>query len=420
MNKLVPILAFITLFVVACGLPSGDTATPRPTYTPYPTFTPETSSTTSVPTGNTAQESAPGEYVEMRGQKDWFFGTALTYAEKGMEEFRRKNYLAAIENLELSQRHRDKPSAVLRSWIGLSYQALEQYEDAIEQHTASIEIEDSVTERTNRGLAYLSLGLCEPAVVDARSALAMEPQSADNIHTDAEANYILGNCYAYGGQFLLALQHAEAALEISRENNYEGEYLADRELLVAQIRDGLNPSGPDTDFFLIPALESFEQGMESFNQENYQKAIESFESTKQLHGKPSTVIESWLGLSFQSLEQHDQAIAHFTRAIEIKDSAADRLNRSISYVLTDQCSLAADDAEKALLLPPHKEVGYHTEVEANLILANCLGGAGDYRLAYVHAEAALSSAISHDYPTEEVALLVEDRDYFKSMADAQN
>ena len=416
--RFVQICALVTLMAAACSLPTGDTATPRPTYTPYPTFTPE-ASTAGSPTEMEGQESAPGEYVEIGGQKDWFFGTALFHAEKGMSEFRGENYLAAIESLEEAQRHRDKPSAVLNSWMGLAYQALGRYQEAVRHHTTAIKIEDSVSERTNRGHAYLLQGVCELAIADAKAALAMEPQSVMGLHTDAEANYILGNCLAYDGEYLLALQHAEAALEISRENNYQGEYLADRESLVTQIRDQLDPSKPDSDFLLITALDKMEQGIEDYNAGDYQGAIESFEAAKDHHGKPSGVIESWLGLSFQALGQQDQAIAHFSESIKIADSAVDRLNRSVTYSLTGQCSLAVDDAKASLSLPPHQEDGYHSEVEANSILVECYADAGDYRLAMVHAEAALNGAISHNYPADDIAILLDNRDFIKSLADAQ-
>ena len=414
------IFALIALMAVACGLPTGDTVTPRPTYTPYPTFTPETSSTTGSSTENRGQESAQGEYVEIGGRRDWFFGKAKVYVEKGDEQFWKGNYREAIEHFKQAQEHRGSPSAVLENRIGNSYQALELYQDAVRHHSSAIEIEDSSVDRVARGTAYLYQGLCEPAVADAKVALTMEPQSADGRHTDAEANYILGSCYAYDGQYLLALQHAEAALEISRDNNYENQYLSDGKLLVAQISDGLDPNKPHFDFFLIPASEKWEQGIKNFDAGDFQRAIENFETAQQYHGKPSTVIESWLGLSFQSLERHDQAILRFTRAIEIKDSSVDRVNRSLSYMSTTRCPEAINDAQEALSLPSHLEPGYHSEVEANSVLAGCYSDAGNYRLANVHAEAALGGAISHDYSADDIALLLDFRDYIRSLDDAQN
>ena len=270
--------AFTTLLVLSCGLPGGDAPTPRPTYTPYPTLTAEMPSVASGRTESASQNSDLGEYVEMGGQKDWFFGEAAFHVQNGMEAFEAGNYRAAIRSYEQARQHRSKPSAAVESWLGLSYQALERYEDAVLHHSASIEIEDSVTERTNRGIAYLHQGQCRPAMTDAKVALEMEPESTEGLHTDAEANFILGNCYAYDGQFLLALQHSEAALDISVENSYATELISERELLVEQVREGLGPSGPDFDFFLGPALAAWEQGIESFNRGHYREAIESFES----------------------------------------------------------------------------------------------------------------------------------------------
>ena len=182
----------------------------------------------------------------------------------------------------------------------------------------------------------------------------------------------------------------------------------------------MDPSKPHFDFFLLPAAAAYEQGVEKFNEGNYLEAIQSLEAAQDHHGKLSTVLQSWLGVSYQSLEKHDQAITHFTEAIEIKDSAVDRLNRSLSYMLTDRCPLAVDDAKASLALPPHQEDGYHSEVEANVVLAECYASANDYRLANVHAEAALNGAISHDYSADDIALLLDNRDYIKSLTDAQD
>ena len=70
-------------------------------------------------------------------------------------------------------------------------------------------------------------------------------------------------------------------------------------------------------------------------------------------------------------------------------------------------------------MPPHEEDGYHSEVEANSVLASCYLEASDYRSAYVHAESALSGAIAHGYPTGDIDSLIEARDLAKSLADSQ-
>ena len=103
-----------TALLVAAGAQLGEaTHTPRPTCTPYPTFTREPHPGTRTRTEATTRVAVSGEFIEMEGERDWFSGTALSYAEKGTSDFREGCYLAAMENLEEAQRHRDEPSSVL-------------------------------------------------------------------------------------------------------------------------------------------------------------------------------------------------------------------------------------------------------------------------------------------------------------------
>ena len=248
----------------------------------------------------------------------------------------------------------------------------------------------------------------------------MEPQSGNGIHTDAEANYILASCYAYDGQFLLALQHAEAGLSISIEQGYKKAMLSKRRALVEQIRQALHPNQGDVDFFIAAALEDWVRGVEQFEEGNYQAAIQSFETAREHHGKPSTVIESWIGLSYQSLEQHNPAITHFTAAIKIRDSAIDRLKRGLSYLFIAQCSDAIVDAEITLSMPAYEEVGYHSHPEANSLLASCYMEKGKFKLASVFAEAALSGAIANGYPVGDIEALMESRDLAQALTDTEN
>ena len=189
--KFVLIIALTSWLVMACSLPSEATHTPRPTYTPYPTFTMQPHVADSVRTDTSVSSENTGDFFEMEGRKEWFYGEVLTFVERGTDAFRQGRYRAAIDNLTQAQRHRDKPSSVVETWIGLSYQALGEFEAAIQHHSAAIDILDGAIERTNRGLAYVFNGECAPAIQDAKAALTMEPHGASGIHSDAEANYIL-------------------------------------------------------------------------------------------------------------------------------------------------------------------------------------------------------------------------------------
>ena len=425
------LLILIPFLTTACGSMSASTPTPRPTYTSYPTFTPiptDTPYTTSTPlpsaTGSTSQnnDTSPtnaGTFVEMEGQKEWFFGSAKAHVEKGRSEFQGGRYEAAIYSFKRAQEFHDKPSAVLENWIGLSYQELGEYKTAIHHHSVAIKIYDAATERANRGLAYVYSGQCGPAGIDAKIALEMEPQSTIGIHTDAEANYILASCYAYEGNYLQALQHAEAASQISIENEYENDVISEREAMAEQIRQSLDPNQPYTEFFIGTALIAYEQGMEKFGQGDYQAAIQNFGEARDYHLKPSTVLESLIGLSYQYLEEYDLSILHFTNAIDVDDNAVDRIHRSWSYLVTARYDQAIGDAKIALSMKPHVEKGYHTKAEANWVLADSHLGQGDYRAAYEYAEAVLNSAVANNYSSENIAALNEYRDLAESMVKTQ-
>ena len=396
-----------------------STPTPRPTYTSYPTYTPSPSVTGSASQSNEIPTVDPGIYIEIEGQKEWFFGSAKVHVEKARNEFERGRYEAAIYSFKRAQESHNKPSAVLENWIGLSYQALGKFETAVNHHSAAIEIDDDARERVNRGLAYLLSGQCGPAIIDTKVALEMEPRSAAGFHTDAEANYILASCYAYEGKYLQALQHTEASLQISIENKYENELISEREAIVAQIRPGLDPNQPFIEFFVGRALIAYEQGIEKFGQGDYQSAIQSFEDARDYHLNPSSVLENWIGMSYQSLEEHDLAILHFTSAIDVEDSPIDRINRSWSYWITARYDQAIQDAKVALSMKPHLEQRYHTEAEANWVLAVSHLDQGDYRAAYEYADVALNSAVSSNYSSEDIAALMESRGLAESMVRTQ-
>ena len=418
--RMAQIMILSLLLTIACTAMDATNPTSRPTYTPYPTFTPESPLATTSSAEISTRLADPGEFVELEGRKERFSGAALSYVEEGIKEFKRRSYLLAIESFKKSQQQRDEPSYILENWTGLAYRALGRYTEAIEHYSASIEIEDNATGRVNRGIAYLFDGRCEPALSDSKAALAMEPESGAGFHTDAEANYILASCHAYDGQFLLALQHAEAGLSISVEQGYKREMITDREALVEQIRQALHPDEGDVDFFIAAALEAWVQGVELFEEGDYWAAIQRFEKARIHHGKPSTVIESWIGSSYQSLERHNRAIAAFTKAIEIRDSAIDRLNRGLSYMLTRDCLSAIDDAEISLSMPVYEEDGYHSFTEANSMLASCYMEEGNFKLASVFAEAALSGAIANGYPVSDIEALMESRDLAGSLAATEN
>ena len=179
-------------------------------------------------------------------------------------------------------------------------------------------------------------------------------------------------------------------------------------------RTGTQPNAatPDPDhikelgrpyWFVDQAAEEFDRGTELFYQGDYDGAIQAYKSAQIHHGKPSTVLENKIGIAFLGLGNHQQAIDHFTKAIEIEDGPVGRLNRASSYIETGQCPLAIHDAQQALDMKPESTDGYHTDAEAHIVLRTCHMAIGDYTKAVENARAAVSLMATNKYSAEESA-----------------
>ena len=173
-----------------------------------------------------------------------------------------------------------------------------------------------------------------------------------------------------------------------------------------------NAATPDPDhikelgrpyWFFGQALAEANRGADLFDQGDYHGAIQAYQSAQIHHGKPSSVLENRIGMVFQFLDDHQQAIVHLTKAIEIEDNRADRTNRAFSYSETGQCLLAVNDAEQALEMKPESTVRFRIDVNAHKVLRNCHFAIGDYPQAVENARAALKLMETHQYTGEKIA-----------------
>lgn len=163
----------------------------------------------------------------------------------------------------------------------------------------------------------------------------------------------------------------------------------------------------DEEWFYGSAWSEFERGGLLLDIGDYQGAIAAYESAQAYHGKPSRVLENRIGISFQVMGNHQNAIVHFTKALEIKDNPADRVNRALSYLETGKCSLAIHDAEKTLYMDAEHTDGLHTDAEAHVILASCHDLSDDYERATKHGKLALPLMRSYGYSDDDIAWVLE-------------
>ena len=157
------------------------------------------------------------------------------------------------------------------------------------------------------------------------------------------------------------------------------------------------------DSFSGQAATEFEKGNDLLKQENYHAALQAFQSAQVHHGKPSSVLENQIGMAFRRLDDHQQAIDHFTKAIEIKDNPVGRVNRSLSYIETSQCPLTFQDAKRALDMEPKSAEGFHTHAEAHEALSTCHLMTGDNTSAIKHTKAALALMEENNYSAAALA-----------------
>ena len=151
-------------------------------------------------------------------------------------------------------------------------------------------------------------------------------------------------------------------------------------------------------------------------QGQYAEAIDKMKEVQQLLDKPSQVLHNQIGHAYRSLRDFDQAIYHFSMAIEADDNSSDRVNRAMVYWYNHQCQEALQDANIALDMNPITDVGYHTDVEAHLALAECYTRGGQYDLALQHMDLSIAVAKEHGVRPARIGQLSQLRTNIEAIA----
>ena len=159
------------------------------------------------------------------------------------------------------------------------------------------------------------------------------------------------------------------------------------------------------ELFFGSAWTEYETGRTLMNNGDYQAAVAAFSRAQVHHGEPSAILENRIGIAFQGLNDHTQAIAHLTVAIAIEDSPRDRTNRAKSYLQTGRCDLAINDANQTLAMTPEYTEGLHTDAEAHTVLGACHIINGNPSLGIFHSQTALKIATEHGYRSGDTAAI---------------
>ena len=144
------VLVVSLLALVACsGAPQGEFETPTPTAKP-PT-----------PTAGLLTVDAKLYDNEAIGSSDIFdryTAAADAPVQRGKALLASGDYSGALDAFLEAKRRAGPPQPSIESYIGLTYQRLEQYDLAIEHHSTAISMGDNETVRINRASHITPMG----------------------------------------------------------------------------------------------------------------------------------------------------------------------------------------------------------------------------------------------------------------------
>ena len=274
------------------------------------------------------------------GNHDLFLGPVAKAVNEGHSLMSEGRYLESLAAYTRAQELHPVPSSVLHNRIALVQYALGDPESAIGHYTYAIQINDSASSRLGRAMIYRDTNKCSSAIDDAQEALAQTPDTGPGYHSDAEAYAILAMCHLKQDQFAEAIQQADRSLALMSDEFYSAEAVANIHIIK--------------------------------------------------------------GAAYTAYGLADHALDSYSFAIARNDTAGARVSRAFTYWEHGQCTSAIQDAEHALALEPEQEPGYHSNVEANVVLALCHYNAGNRTKALRHIESALKGAEDSGYQPNEI------------------
>jgi tetratricopeptide (TPR) repeat protein len=313
--------------------------------------------------------------------------TSLTSATNSADELLK--HLNAAESYQISG---DLSNAAIenRAVLGIALQrfgniAIEEgsYSDAVKFLTESLKYNDSASNRTNLAIAYLRQNLFDKALIEAKTAVSIDPKHIGG-------NYILGNIYyakedynaalpsleivfaeapdfeiarALGLTYLNLKQIERARLHFGKMQASAGKENADLHILLAKFYERTNYPD-DAELELRKALKidsnklkiNFYLGyllLQNGGSDRLTEAGASFE--KELKLNPNDFYSLFFsGVVASSQNDHQKAILFLQKAVEINPNSGE------AYLFLGQSQIELDDLDNA-----EKNLRRAIELEAN-------------------------------------------------------
>ena len=297
------------------------------------------------------------------------------------------------------------PEQRLQTGLARALDELGFHHDALEHLERSLEADQSAVTIAEIAMQHVNLEQCGDAEEAARKVLLMQAiyEGSTMIHTHALAHHALALCQFIHDDPRSALENVEQAIEITKVFRNPTE--------LEELRSRITSGGRDTGWkaslnvFARAALRRAEAHMIS---ERYALAAESYDEAIEAQERPSPELERGAGTARAVLEEHEQAIMHFTNALEFSRNSSLFLERARSYHATSRHQLALTDLRNAIELdaePLSKTRSTH--VEAHRLSAESRRAMGDPITAITDITNAIILAQGKGYPLGEIQKMEE-------------
>ena len=144
------------------------------------------------------------------------------------------------------------------------------------------------------------------------------------------------------------------------------------------------PNIAESDRLLALARKSYDQGQ-------YQEAFQYYKESQQARIFPDAAIQNEAGQTLVRLELYQQALSHYSQAIELNDNAATRVNRGFAFIATGHWQEARNDAQVALDLISQGQEFADLRAQAHEILAYSHAKLQQHEKALEHGDRAITS-----------------------------
>ena len=144
------------------------------------------------------------------------------------------------------------------------------------------------------------------------------------------------------------------------------------------------PNIAESDHLLALARRSYDQGQ-------YQEAFQFYQKSQQARVFPDAAIQNETGKTLARLELYQQALSHYSQAIELNDNTATRVNRGFALIATGHWQEAGNDAQVALELISKGQESADLRAQAHEILAYSHAKLQQHEKAVEHVDQAIAS-----------------------------